>query len=47
MTDKDRLEEIKQIRKNMQEYVNPDGSVENYPKYDEQALLIVDDSHLD
>lgn len=47
MTDKERLEEIKQIRKNMQEYVNPDGSVEDYPKYDEQALLIVDDSHLD
>ncbi len=43
----ERLEEIKQIRKNMQEFVDFDGYVEDYPRYDEQALFIVDDGHLD
>lgn len=45
--DKKRLEVIKQIRENMQEFVDSDGYVEDYPRYDEQALFIVDDGHLD
>lgn len=43
MTDKERLEEIKQIRNDMEEYMNPDGSVEDYSRYDELALFIIDD----
>ena len=44
---KERLEEIKRIRKNMQEFVDSDGCVVDYPRYDEQALLISDEGHLD